>query len=234
MSGVTLVISAIQGFEGSGGVTPASVDRDGNRHLIEAAAAARAGVVLMSVIGVGPSSPMELFRMKAEAEASLRASGAPWTIVRASAFLELWLEILQKTAGHGGRPLVFGHGDNPINFVSVEDVADVVARAALDPATRGEVIEIGGARNLTFNEFAAALQASLGQSRPPRHVPRGVLRAVGAIAGVVRPSVGRQMHAALAMDSMDLRFDSAALRSRYPDLPAVSLDQLLAAHREVA
>ena len=32
-------------------------------------------------------------------------------------------------AGRSGRPLVFGKGDNPINFVSVIDVAAVVEHA---------------------------------------------------------------------------------------------------------
>jgi hypothetical protein len=31
--------------------------------------------------------------------------------------------VLAKTAARFGRPVVFGRGDNPINFVSVTDVA---------------------------------------------------------------------------------------------------------------
>ena len=37
MAGVDTVVSAVHGFAGSGNVTPASVDRDGNAHLIAAA-----------------------------------------------------------------------------------------------------------------------------------------------------------------------------------------------------
>lgn len=48
MLGVGTVVSAIHGFGDIGQVSPASVDRDGNRHLIDAAAAAHAAVVLMS------------------------------------------------------------------------------------------------------------------------------------------------------------------------------------------
>ena len=43
MAGVSTVVSAIHGFGDIGDVSPASVDRDGNRHLIDAAAAANAG-----------------------------------------------------------------------------------------------------------------------------------------------------------------------------------------------
>ena len=101
---------------------------------------------------------MELFRAKYAAEQHLRASGAPWTIVRATAFVELWAEIMAK-------PIVFGRGDNPINFVSVIDVAAVVVRAIVDPALRGTVLEVGGPENITFNELAARLQDALRDQR---------------------------------------------------------------------
>jgi NADH dehydrogenase len=42
-----------------------------------------------AVAGAAADSPMELFRMKHAAEEHLRESGADWTIVRATAFLEL-------------------------------------------------------------------------------------------------------------------------------------------------
>jgi NAD(P)H dehydrogenase (quinone) len=64
VSGATTVVSAIQGFVGSGGVTPASVDRRGNEHLVDAAARSGAEVVLVSVLRASPDDPMELARMK--------------------------------------------------------------------------------------------------------------------------------------------------------------------------
>src|SRR6185312_1267744 len=106
-------------------------------------------MVLMSVVGAAPDSPMELFRMKHAAETALGASGVAATIVRATAFLELWIDLLTKTAGRGNRPLVFGRGRNPINFVSARDVAALADRVIADPATRGHTFEIGGPDNLT-------------------------------------------------------------------------------------
>ena len=129
--GVSVVVSAIQGFAGTGKVTPESVDHRGNVALIDAAAAAGADVVMLSVIGAASDHPMELFRAKHSAEEHLRTSGVPWTIVRASAFLETWSQIMVK-------PVVFGRGENPINFVSVRDVDAIVAgRARHQSAWRG-------------------------------------------------------------------------------------------------
>src|SRR4029079_17918942 len=160
VAGADVVVSAVHGFAGPGGVSPASVDRDGNRHLVDAAARAGATVILMSVVGASPESPMELFRMKDAAEECLRVSGTQWTIVRSTAFLETWIDLITQTADRAGRVVVFGRADNPINFVSVNDVATVVDRAIADPDVRGQTIEIGGPENLTLSQVARAIQAA--------------------------------------------------------------------------
>ena len=82
------MVSAVHGFAGPGGVSPASVDRAGNAHLIHAAARAGAAFVLVSVVGASPGHPIGLFRAKHAAEDMLRSSGIPWTMVRATAFME--------------------------------------------------------------------------------------------------------------------------------------------------
>jgi uncharacterized protein YbjT (DUF2867 family) len=186
-TGVQVVVSAVQGFAGPGRISPATVDRDGNANLTDAAAAAGADLVLMSTVGAAATSPMELFRMKRAAEEYAFASGVPTTVVRATAFAELWVDLLEQTARRSGRPLVFGHGDNAINFVSVNDVACLVERAITDPATRGQVLELGGPGNLSFNELARAVQTAAGRTSAPRHVPRAVLRLMGATSGGSSP-----------------------------------------------
>jgi uncharacterized protein YbjT (DUF2867 family) len=159
------------------------------------------------VVGASADSPMELFRAKHAAEQRLSASRTPWTIVRATAFVELWAEIMAK-------PIVFGRGDNPINFVSVDDVAAVVERAVVDDGFRGHVVEVGG-QNMTFNELAALLQDVRGGSRKIHHVPRSILRAFASVA--------RQPRAALAMDTIDMAFDTTSARAAYADLPMTDI-----------
>src|SRR5204863_383793 len=90
LRGAGTVIAAVHGFAGPGGVSPASVDRAGNAHLIEAAARTGAAFVLVSVVGASPGHPIELFRAKHAAEEMLRASGIPWPIPRATAFMDTW------------------------------------------------------------------------------------------------------------------------------------------------
>ncbi len=191
LNGVATVVSAVHGFAGPGRVSPKAIDQRGNAHLISAAHAAGADIVLVSIVGASPDSPMELFRCKYAAEQMVRTSGAPWTIVRATAFVELWAELI-------GKGIVFGRGDNPINFVSVEDVATSVERAVIDRSLRGRCIEVGGSEDLTFNELAALVQELTGAPRAIRHVPRWLLRLMAPLH--------RQPRAALVMDTTDMTF----------------------------
>ena len=227
VDGATVVVSAVHGFAGPGGVSPASVDRDGNRHLVDAAARTGAAVILMSVVGAAADSPMELFRMKYAAEQHLRACGTSWTIVRSTAFLEVWIALMRETTDRAGRVMVFGRGENPINFVSVNDVAALVDRVIADPSARGQTIEIGGPENLTLTQLATAIQ-SAGPAVAPRHIPRAALRAMSVLLRPFWPERARQGAAAVALDTMDLRFDPSAIRARYPDQSLTPLSDVLA------
>ena len=227
VDGVTTVVAAAHGFVGPRGISPATVDRDGNRRLIDAARAAGAHVVLISVVGASPDNPMELFRMKHAAEQHLRSSGTSGTIVRATAFTELWIRIVRETAARGGRPVVFGRGQSLLNFVSVVDVAALVDRVVEVPDARGQVWEIGGPDNLTMDQLARLVQATDRRPGPPRHVPRMLLHAMAHTAGLLVPQLGRQVRASLAIDAADHRFDPAPLRRRFPDLPVTSVADVL-------
>jgi uncharacterized protein YbjT (DUF2867 family) len=227
-AGVAVVVSAVHGFADPEGDSLAAVDRDGNANLVEAAKAVSAEFVLMSTVGAAADSPMELFRVKHAAEQHATTSGVPTTIVRATAFLELWTDLLGQTASRSGRPLVFGRGENPINFVSVAAVAALVERAVIDPSTRGQILEIGGPENLTFNQLAQAVQTAAGRPGAPRHVPRPMLQLMANAIGRVKPELGRQARAALVMDRADLSFDATPIHDIYPDLPRTSLTDVLA------
>ena len=210
MEGVDLVVSAVQGFMGPGGVTPQSVDRDGNTHLIEAAERVGADIVMVSVIGASPDSPMELMRAKYAAEQRLRSSSSAWTILRPEAYAETWAQLIERTAGTSHRPLVFGRGDNPVTWVSVADVAALVERAVVDDTLRGRVLEICGPEAVTLNGLAEMIMARHGWTGKPRHVPRPVLHAMANTVGLLKPEMALQARAALAMDELPTTNDTDA------------------------
>lgn len=214
VQGASVVISAVHGFLGGRAAGPEEVDHQGNRSLVRAAV--EAGVehfVLLSVLDARPDHPMSLHRAKYAAERDLLATTMRWTVLRPSSYVETWIEIVGGKVASGGPALVFGRAENPINFVSVQDVAIVVERALTDPSLRGQTIEVPGEVNLTMQELALHLGAS-----KIRHIPRGALRLLSAILPPWAPAFARQTQAALVMDTTDMTADASELLIRFPDI----------------
>jgi uncharacterized protein YbjT (DUF2867 family) len=224
------VVSAVTGFGGPGALGARAVDGEGNRALIAAAEASGASrFVLVSVEGATAASPVQLFRAKAAAEARLAASPLSWAVVRPTAYLELWLDMVGAPLAATGRTRLFGRGRNPVNFVAVDDVAAVVARLALDPAPSGTAVSVAGPENLSFEELAGRIAAALGIEPRVDHVPPGMLRVLSAALGPVRPVLADQMRAALMTDTRDMRVDASDRIARYPDLPVTAPDEVIRA-----
>jgi uncharacterized protein YbjT (DUF2867 family) len=224
VEGAQHVVSAIQGFAGTRGQSPASIDRDGNHHLIEAARAAGAEhLVLVSVQDAGPEHPMDLMRMKYAAEQELMASGMAWTVIRPAAYMETWCEVLGRPLLEKGKTQVFGRGRNPINWVSASDVARFVELAIVDPALRGEVIAVGGPENLSMTEFVEVFRTETGSDGKVTHIPPLAMRLAAMATRFVKPELARQIQAGIVMDSQLQAFDALETRRHYPSIPLTRL-----------
>jgi len=228
VAGCETVVSAIHGFVGVGRPSPEAIDRDGNRILIRAASAAGANhFVLVSVHGAAPDHPMSLHRAKYAAEQALRESGIGFTIVRPTAFLETWLDVIGGPLAADGHALVFGPGRNPINLVSVRDVAELVALVACKSPSN-EIVEIGGPENLGFVTLAERLIDAGGKLGRIKHIPLFALRALSVLARPFSPVFARQARAAVVMNTRDMTFDTSP-RQRFPTVPITYLRDLLPA-----
>jgi uncharacterized protein YbjT (DUF2867 family) len=225
VDGVTTVVSAIHGFAGPNNTgSPATIDRDGNHNLIQAAREAGAEhLVLLSVRDASPDHPMDLMRMKHAAEEELKASDLAWTIIRPAAYMELWSYLLGLPLLEKGKTQVFGRGDNPINWVSATDVARFVELSVVDPDMRGRVIELGGPENLTMNEFVEVFRSETSASGKVGHVPPGAMRVMAVLMKLINPTMARQVQAGIVMDTWPQAFDALETRNRYPSIPVASL-----------
>jgi uncharacterized protein YbjT (DUF2867 family) len=217
MAGVTSVISAIQGLDDPKS-NPMATDRDGNRNLITAAKAS--GVdhfVLVSVVKSSPDHPMSLGRAKFAAEQSLKASGLAWTIVRGTAYMEFWVQMVVQPLIDKGRTQVFGRGDNPINFVSVNDVAKAVEMAVVDSGMKGVDLEVGGPENFTMNQVVESFERMTGRKGKVSHVPLTMMRIMSVVIRPVKPAMARIVQAGVVMDTSDIMaWEPPADRPRYP------------------
>lgn len=101
-----------------------------------------------------------------EAERVLQASGADWTIVRASWFNQNFSEgaVLEGVlAGEIALPA----GDVGEPFIDTDDIADVVVAALTRDGHVGQLYEVTGPRLLTFAEATAEIARAIG--RPVRY-----------------------------------------------------------------
>jgi len=133
------------------------------RNLLKAeATAGTAHHVALSVVGSERLVAMGYFRAKLVQEGLIRASGIPYTIVRATQFFEFMGGIAQSgTIGQSAHlsPVLF----QPI---AADDVADAVVKVALDaPANR--TIEIAGPDRAPIDELVGRF---LKATNDPRQV----------------------------------------------------------------
>ncbi|MEM1075864.1 MAG: NmrA family NAD(P)-binding protein [Pseudomonadota bacterium] len=97
------------------------------------------------------------------AEAVVRNSGVPFTIVRAAWFAQNFSEgALLCPVMAGVLPMPAGDVREPI--IDVDDIADVAVAALTEDGHTGELYEVTGPRLMTFADMAAELSRAIGRT----------------------------------------------------------------------
>lgn len=152
-----------------------SVDRQGNRHLIEAAVGA--GVerfIFTSALGATPDSPIPLLQAKGEAEQALRDSGMSWTILQPNLYMELWIPLVVGRPALAGAPVTLvGEGRRIHSMVSRADVAAFAVAALEREEAHHQTLVIGGPQPVSWRDVVAAFERRLGRDIPIRTLPLG-------------------------------------------------------------
>ena len=131
------------------------------------AAEAPAGVkhhVALSIVGTDRTPENGYFRAKVAQEKLIEASGIPYTIIRATQFMEFVGAIAD--AGAVGNTIRLSPG--LFQPIAAEDVSALVADVALEPPRNG-IVEIAGPERAPFNEIVARYLKTIGD---PRQVVR--------------------------------------------------------------
>lgn len=185
-----VVPSGRGGFEAVEGVGYATLFEACRRHGV-------AQVVMVSVPAFPGDERVPTFRYKRLNEDRLRASGLPYTILRAAPFMDDWFCFIGSRLPARGDPasllhrrwgflqtfmgavgnLIEKHGialiPGPTTtrhaFIAIDDVARFLVRSIGHPMAHDAVHEIGGPQRLSWDEVAALFARVLG--RPVRAVP---------------------------------------------------------------
>ncbi len=183
--------------------------------------------LLDAVYDVAPRHPLELWRMKHRGETELQASGLAWTIIRSTAFMEWAVSFVCQPLVKNGKALVYGRGNNPINFVSAHDVARFVEHSVLDPAMRGQLVTVAGPENLSFNQLAQTFKTVTGTAGQVTHVPLPLMRFMAKLLVPLKPALAREIQAGVFLDTADRTADGTAVRARYPTIPVTTLQEMI-------
>jgi NADH dehydrogenase len=172
----TLITTASAGSRG-GADTPQTVDLEGNRHLIDAAREAGVGqFVFVSTIAADEDSPVPVLRAKAAAEAHLRHSGLPHTILAATPLMDVLLPLIVGGPARAGRPVTLvGEGRRRHSFVAAADVAAFAVAAVGHPAALNRRVVVGGPEAVSLRDVVAVYERVLGRAIPVRTVAPGAL-----------------------------------------------------------
>jgi uncharacterized protein YbjT (DUF2867 family) len=131
------------------------------RNLLAAEAAA--GVrhhVALSVVGTDKLAESGYFRGKIAQEKLIRASGIAYTIIHSTQFFEFLPSIIQAGSADGVVRLPAAL----VQPIAAEDVAQAVARIALQPPANG-VVEIAGPERASMVELARRFLSASGDAR---------------------------------------------------------------------
>jgi len=194
--GCDAVINLVGIIWEQGKATFEAIHHQGTRNLVEAALQSGAKrFVEMSALGARPENASAYHTTKFAAEEEVRNSGIPYVILRpslifgpGSAFIEQMIGVMR--AAPLIRP-VPGTGEYRFRPVHVDDVVECFVQSLTSPAATGQTIDLVGGEELTLNEIAGEIAASLGIHKTVVHIPLPLLKVAAAFFSLlpIKPPV---------------------------------------------
>lgn len=164
--GIDIVIATANSAAREGDDNPQTVDRDGNRNLIDAAKAA--GVkqfIFVSTLGASPDSPVPFLAAKGQTDAYLIASGMAYTILAPTSYMEVWPAMVVGMPVATGWPVTLvGEARGRQSFVSAADVAAYAVACVENPAAINQYLAISGPQAFSYREVVEVYENVLGRS----------------------------------------------------------------------
>jgi uncharacterized protein YbjT (DUF2867 family) len=143
-------------------VSPATPDL--SRHEANAIAAAQAaGVAHVVKLSIYPAHEQYTFgRAHCASETSLRQSGLAYTLVRANAYMQNFVNFFAGSIRAQGA-FHLPARDARVSHIDLRDVADVIVETLTRPGHEGQAYDLTGPEAITYGEAAARLSRALGK-----------------------------------------------------------------------
>ncbi len=170
---ITTANSAMRGGEDN----VDTVDRQGNRNLIDAANAANVKqLIFISFMGANLYHPVPLFQAKAETELLLvmRKGGIPYTILAPNFFMESWVSMVVGIPLQAHQPITLvGSGQRKHTLISMGDVAAFTTAVVGHPAAINQRLVLGGPSAVSWCNIVRAFSQAIGQELPMQFIEAG-------------------------------------------------------------
>jgi len=187
------------------------VDLEGIMNLITVAKAAGVQHFVYTSFSGNLDLDFPLRNAKRKVEQTLKESGLVYTILRPSMFMEVWLSPAVGFDAAKAQAQIYGAGDQPISWISLQDVAQFAVACLDNPAARSATLELGGSEALSPHQVIKTFEQASGRTFEVTHVPPEALQAQlkGATDPMQQSFVGLMLCYAKG-DPIDMR---AALKS---------------------
>ena len=153
------------------------VDLEGLINLIGAAQAAKVSHFIYTSFSEQIDMDFPLRNAKREVERRLKESGLVYTILHPSYFTEVWLSPAVGFDFANAKATIYGSGQNPISWISLQDVARFAVASLDNPAAHNATIEMGGPQALSPLQVVAIFEKVSGRKFEVQHVAEEALQA---------------------------------------------------------
>jgi NADH dehydrogenase len=183
-----------------------TVDLDGEMALIAAAKAAGVQHFIYTSFSGNLDLDFPLRNAKRSVEKRLKESGMVYTILRPGVFMEVWLSPAVGFDAANAKAQIYGTGEQPISWISLQDVAQFAVESLDNSAARNATLELGGPEALSPHQVIKIFQQVGGRTFEVMHVPAEALQA--QLKGVTDPmqqSFAGLMLCVASGDPIDMR-----------------------------
>jgi uncharacterized protein YbjT (DUF2867 family) len=206
-----VILTAVHGMVSKGKNKSKNVDDLGHKSLIEAAIGS--GVthfIYTSVYGASKQHPVDFFRTKYEIEQYLVNSGLNYTILRLAPFMEWHVDaLLGKSIREKGKTTILGVGDNPTNFIAVQDIVKALKLIVGDKSYYNKTLNIGGPENISRNKVVNLYAQFLKINPRVKHIPVPMINILSNLIRPFHPGIGRILQLSAYNDKADATMNSS-------------------------
>lgn len=177
---IDTVIHLVAIIEEKRGATFEKINRRGTENVVEAAK--QAGVkriIHMGALGTGPYEKYPYSYTKWQGQQAVERSGLDYTVLRPSIIFgegDGFVSVLAKLIRRSPVMPIIGSGQTRFQPIWIGDVVRCVLEILKNGRFSKKVIDVGGARILSYEEIVDEIIKALGVKRVKLHVPPGLVK----------------------------------------------------------